>query len=208
MANANKIKGDRAERALLAHLNTQWPHLMRPDAARMLGAGRRDDTGDLIALPGVTIQVKHWNNLPQALASAASGAAAQRRTAAVPFGVGVCKVPGARAPKPIWLAAVLADEWPGPAPEDPPCFRQSGRMLTWLTQADETPAQARARAQARTARQRATLAPAPVDDVRYRIACWDARGTTYLVSPLEAWVAAWQQTAPQHGPLTSWMTAR
>lgn len=56
MASGAKRKGDRAELEVQALLRD---HLGVP-ARRMLGAGRRDDIGDITGVPDTTIQVAAW----------------------------------------------------------------------------------------------------------------------------------------------------
>ncbi|WP_277212346.1 hypothetical protein [Isoptericola croceus] len=114
MTNPAKIKGDQTEREALAWIATGWPHLLRPNAMRMLGAGRRDDIGDLSAIDDVVIQVKASNprTLTAALRAAAHGAAAQRVNAAARFEMGLTKYPNARGGSVRWLATSLV--WPGP----------------------------------------------------------------------------------------------
>ena len=54
MANPNKRKGDDAERRVAAYLQTQgWP-----EAVRALGAGRRDDVGDIHNAGQIVYEVK------------------------------------------------------------------------------------------------------------------------------------------------------
>ena len=73
MANSNKRKGDRAEREAFAVLCLLAPDLLVPRPQRLLGAGRREDTGDLWVLPDVTVQVKHRADPAQAIRIAADG---------------------------------------------------------------------------------------------------------------------------------------
>jgi Holliday junction resolvase len=63
MANRNKTKGDRAERALATLLTETLGKPMR----RMLGAGRKDDIGDIDGIDDTAIQVKHWTNITAAI---------------------------------------------------------------------------------------------------------------------------------------------
>ena len=64
MTNPAKRKGDKAELEVQALLND----LLGVPARRMLGAGRKDDIGD-IGWPGsnVTIQVCDWKDIGQAV---------------------------------------------------------------------------------------------------------------------------------------------
>jgi hypothetical protein len=56
VTNASKAKGDSAELEVQAILRD----LLGYPARRMLGAGRRDDVGDITGIPNVTIQVVNW----------------------------------------------------------------------------------------------------------------------------------------------------
>lgn len=58
MTGSAKRKGDRAEREVQALLQE---HLGVP-ARRQLGAGRRDDVGDIAGVPNTTIQVAAWSH--------------------------------------------------------------------------------------------------------------------------------------------------
>jgi hypothetical protein len=63
MANPNKNKGDRAEREISKLLS----NLLGFNIRRKLGAGRKDDTGDLDGLPDCTAQVKNYNDIARAI---------------------------------------------------------------------------------------------------------------------------------------------
>jgi Holliday junction resolvase len=63
MANANKRKGDRAERELAALLTEALGVPVR----RFLGAGRQDDRGDLDGVSNHTLQVKNWRDITAAI---------------------------------------------------------------------------------------------------------------------------------------------
>jgi Holliday junction resolvase len=63
MANANKRKGDRAERELAALLTDALGTPVR----RQLGAGRTDDIGDLDGVSNHTLQVKNWRDITAAI---------------------------------------------------------------------------------------------------------------------------------------------
>lgn len=58
MASSSKRKGDRAELEVQAMLRD---HLGVP-ARRALGAGRRDDMGDITGVPNTVIQVAAWSH--------------------------------------------------------------------------------------------------------------------------------------------------
>lgn len=54
MSHPSKVKGDRAEREVVALLRA----LGFPHAERAYGAGRDDDRGDIDGIPGVVVSVK------------------------------------------------------------------------------------------------------------------------------------------------------
>lgn len=62
MTGPAKVKGDRAEREAALLLGD----LLGAEVRRLLGAGRRDDRGDL-DLPGWAIQVADWQDLAMAV---------------------------------------------------------------------------------------------------------------------------------------------
>lgn len=114
MANPSKAKGDQAERDALAYLLDICdgdPHL-RLNPMRQLGAGRRDDIGDLAVLDDTVVQVKACNprTLVRSVRSAAEGALAQQANALTPYAVGMTKFPGARTPTVRWIASTY--QWP------------------------------------------------------------------------------------------------
>lgn len=59
MANSSKNKGDRFERAVAKWLNDNG----HPSVERALGAGRRDDRGDLLGIAGWALQLKCHNKM-------------------------------------------------------------------------------------------------------------------------------------------------
>ena len=63
MANPSKRKGDRAELEVQALLRD---HLGVP-ARRQLGAGRKDDIGDMAGVPDTTIQIANYKNVTTAV---------------------------------------------------------------------------------------------------------------------------------------------
>ncbi|WP_114906727.1 hypothetical protein [Ornithinimicrobium murale] len=115
MANAAKNKGDKGERDAVVALIQRTPHLLVQDRRpmRALGAGRKDDEGDLRVLPGTSIQVKFWNNLTRACREAADGAVRQAKNAQNPYAMGLVPIPRANTAVGSlrWLAAGYS--WPG-----------------------------------------------------------------------------------------------
>ena len=111
MANAAKLKGDRGEREAVLVLKALAPDLVLSNAQRKLGAGRREDTGDLVVFSDVTVQVKTYATAGSALRDAAEGAELQRARAGTRFALGMAPVPRARRGAVRWLASTL--RWPG-----------------------------------------------------------------------------------------------
>lgn len=97
MANSSKRKGDQAEREAVAVLRGLAPDLVVGRPQRLLGAGRREDTGDLWVFPGVTVQMKYRADPLHALRPAADGATVQAARAGSGFAVGLVPLPGVRA---------------------------------------------------------------------------------------------------------------
>ena len=63
MANSSKAKGDRAELEVQGILRD----LLGVPARRALGAGRKDDVGDIHGVPDTVIQVVNWKNVAKAV---------------------------------------------------------------------------------------------------------------------------------------------
>lgn len=110
MANPQKQKGDRAELEAVTALVKQGHGLaMHPLQMRALGAGRKEDTGDIHVFPDVAIQVKNYaqNRLNAGLRSAAFGALRQSENGLVPFHLGMVVVPRARKDGFRWAATAV-----------------------------------------------------------------------------------------------------
>lgn len=75
--NSRKSKGDRGEREVEKLLR----ELGFPEARRKLGAGRRDDHGDIDGVPHTVIQVANWKNVAQAVREKPLEAEEQRKRA-------------------------------------------------------------------------------------------------------------------------------
>lgn len=176
MTNPQKTKGDRGEREAVLALTRLAGDRVVENPRRKLGAGRRDDMGDLDVLPGVTIQVKTMSDLSRALRSAASGAMEQRERSGDDWALGMAPVPHARSKAVRWLAAT--EEWPGGEP-DADCVAGFGMIA-------------------------AAISHARREDIgvpRYRrLAVVRRLGQPALyVAPLEAWVHDWcASSSPPH----------
>tara|TARA_R110002051_G_scaffold60546_9_gene110932 strand:- start:43148 stop:43681 length:534 start_codon:yes stop_codon:yes gene_type:complete len=113
MVNASKAKGDRAELEAVRAITELCPDLIVWNAQRMLGAGRKEDIGDLLVFPDAAVQVKAFKAtaLSAGLYSAAAGATEQAARARHPFALGLVLVPRARLVGSVrWAASV--DVWP------------------------------------------------------------------------------------------------
>ena len=168
MANSYKRKGDRVEREAVAALCRLAPDLVVARPQRLLGAGRREDTGDLWVLPGVTAQVKHRADPAQAMRLAADGARAQARRAGCEFAVGLVPIPRARGGAVRWVACCTT--WPGARPEAIAVFRSVTGALQHVRRDDGAAPRREHRV---TLVQRASTAP-------------------LFLAPLEAWLAAYR----------------
>lgn len=109
MANLQKIKGDRREREAVALCVASLPDLVLPTASRELGAGRRNDTGDLAVFPDVAVQVKGRDDITRALAIAVNAAVRQQANRGVDLHLGMIPIPHARVGA-RWL--VVTRTWP------------------------------------------------------------------------------------------------
>jgi hypothetical protein len=74
VANSAKDKGDRAEREAAELLTSLTGHTAR----RELGAGRKDDQGDIDGLPHCAVQVVWWKDIVAALRLKPIGVEEQR----------------------------------------------------------------------------------------------------------------------------------
>lgn len=165
MANRIKDRGDRTEREALALLLATMPELLVPNAMRQLGAGRKDDIGDLHVFPDCAVQVKA--SMPKTVTArcreAAVGAHVQAGRLLAPRHVGMVKLHNVRKGT-KWLATALA----------------------WPTAVD--PVEAGSAVSAAIARARDESLP-----LDRRISRVSGRGAAaYLVGPWEAWEAAYR----------------
>ena len=110
MVNRAKRKGDRYELEAVGVLAGLLPALTVAKPQRMLGAGRRDDKGDLLVLADTAVQVKAWRDTVRAVTDAASGAHRQAAGWDLPYSVGMVPVLGASRFAVRWLFAT--HQWP------------------------------------------------------------------------------------------------
>jgi hypothetical protein len=90
MGKASSVKGAKAERDAARLLNDP----LGIDCERKLGAGRKEDTGDLHGVPGFTVQVANRpSGVAKALRDKPLGCEQQQGHAGEPFGVTMLKLP-------------------------------------------------------------------------------------------------------------------
>jgi hypothetical protein len=165
--NASKNKGDQAEREAAMVLNALAADLMAGAARRKLGAGRRDDIGDLDAFVDVTIQVKAYADPVRALREAVNGAKEQANRSGTRWNVGMSPLPRARRDGVRWICST--DVWPSAPNVHLPSFGRTSRALEYIKSANvviETPP-------------------------RQRVALVEVKGTpTMFIGSIDAWVDA------------------
>lgn len=171
MANSAKNKGDRFEREGVTALVELLPGYTVENPMRMLGAGRKDDVGDLSVLPDVAIQVRALKSMGQAIRSSAEDAVKQAANGRMPFSLGMVPILGTRSHQVRWLACTAPDAWPG-AVEPVAEFAIVSKALEWVRD-DAGPFGYR---------------PWPRVD---RVGLLGGPGFPALVAPLEAWAAAY-----------------
>lgn len=92
MSHPSKAKGDRAELEVQELLRT----LLGVPARRMLGAGRKDDVGDIAGVPDCTIQVANYKDIATALRLKVDECPVQQERAGTAFGACFIRRPGGR----------------------------------------------------------------------------------------------------------------
>jgi ribosomal protein L27 len=102
MANPRKAKGDRAEREVCKRLS----ELLGRKVERKLGAGRRDDTGDVAGLPNCVGQVKNYDDTLRAIREGLADIEVQRLNAGVDHSVILIRQRGGR-----WIAVQTVESW-------------------------------------------------------------------------------------------------
>lgn len=102
MANANKRKGDGAEREIAAQLTLALGFTVR----RKLGAGRADDTGDLDGLPNCTAQVKNYADIARAIREGLAALEQQQKNSGTIYGVPFVRRRGG-----TWIAVQTIEQW-------------------------------------------------------------------------------------------------
>lgn len=167
MTNAMKDRGDRTEREALAAVHEAMGRWLVANPMRQLGAGRKDDIGDLHVLADCTIQVKasRPSTLVATLRDAAMGAQTQSRNAGTPLSVGLVKLHAVRSGV-VWVAVTTG--WPVPVVPGQATAIPS-TAVGWVR--DER----------------------LKDEYRIVRVTGKAGAKPYLISTFEAWVAAYEQ---------------
>ena len=102
MANAQKGRGDRAEREAAELLSL----LLGLPIRRKLGAGRLDDQGDLDGLSGFALQVADWQDGARAAREKPAAAERQRHHAAAPHAATLVRFRGG-----LWRVVLTPEQW-------------------------------------------------------------------------------------------------
>lgn len=173
MANSSKDKGDRFERESVRVLVDLLPEFALEKAMRYLGAGRKEDVGDLYVLADAAVQVKAWDNMGGAVRTAVAGSVVQAGHGDKEYALGMVPILGARAHQVRWLACVAPGRWP--VPVDPVTeFAMISKALKWIKD-DTGPYGYR------------------VWDRLERLALLGGPGEPALIAPIEAWAGAYRQ---------------
>lgn len=181
MANSSKDKGDRFEREAVPVLVNLLPEFALPKAMRHLGAGRKEDVGDLYVLPDTAVQVRAYNDPGKGIRSAASDSVIQAGHGDKDFALGMFPILRTRAGQVRWLACVAPGRWPVPV-EPVAEFALVSKALKWVRD-DEGPYGFRAWGR--------------LD----RIGLLAGPGEPALIAPIEAWAHAYRQAVAK--PLQS-----
>jgi hypothetical protein len=97
VTSSQKAKGDRAEREAAYMLYDELGIPVR----RLLGAGRKDDVGDIHGIDGWVFQVCNWQDVTRALAQKPRECEQQQINAGATFGATLIRQRGG-----IWRAAL------------------------------------------------------------------------------------------------------
>lgn len=106
MTNPQKRKGDQAERECAALLAALLGQPGDTPIRRRLGAGRKDDTGDIDGIPDTIVQVVNRANLAVALRLKPPASEIQQANAGATFGATAVRMPGGR-----WLFVLTPDQY-------------------------------------------------------------------------------------------------
>ena len=128
--NSSKNKGDQGERDAVEMFQTLAPDLVLPNARRKLGAGRRDDMGDLDVFNDVAVQVKCYADIVRALRESVVGAHAQAQRSGTRWSIGLAPIPRARRSGIRWIT--IAYEWPSAPNVHLPSFGSSSLAIDYF----------------------------------------------------------------------------
>ena len=90
MPNASKDKGDRGEREAAALISG----LLGYEVKRKLGAGRKEDVGDMHGLPDTVVQVANWADVARAAREKPAAAESQRLNDGATFATALVRFRG------------------------------------------------------------------------------------------------------------------
>lgn len=107
MTNSSKRKGDRAELEVQGILRDH----IGTSARRSLGAGRRDDVGDIAGVPDTVIQVADWKEVLRAVREKPLEAEEQRKRADVPFAATFVRLRGRENGVPCYRVVMTIPQW-------------------------------------------------------------------------------------------------
>lgn len=82
------------------------PDLIGYPARRKLGAGRKDDMGDMDGVPDHTIQVASWKDVTRAVREKPQECEAQQRRAHTTFGATWVRLRGG-----VWRIVLTPEQW-------------------------------------------------------------------------------------------------
>lgn len=102
MTNPSKLKGDRAELEVQGLLRDH----LGVSARRQLGAGRKDDVGDMAGVPMTTVQIANRKDLAQAVRSKPLECEEQRRRSGDPFAATFLRLRGGD-----YRVVMTVDQW-------------------------------------------------------------------------------------------------
>jgi hypothetical protein len=105
MANSQKNKGDEGEREVQALLRDL---LGRPNIRRALGAGRKDDVGDIDGVPQTAVQVAWWGKWTEAINIKLPDVERQRKNKRVRFAVVFIRRSRNAIP---WIVVQTPEQW-------------------------------------------------------------------------------------------------
>jgi hypothetical protein len=102
MSNAAKRKGDSAELEVQGWFRDQ----LGVPARRALGAGRKDDIGDITGIPSTTISVANWASLDRAVREKLPDLERQQDNAGTQFGAMFCRRRGGS-----YVVVMTPEQW-------------------------------------------------------------------------------------------------